>query len=270
MQQSFIMKIRSLAIITIALGLAVTSAEAQFGTQGGGGAGGMRFNGAMAKLFGENGNFSANLEMEMKGGALSDTIKMPGKMAVADGKSRFEMDATQIKGGNIPESALAQMKAMGMDKMIMISRPDKKVSYMVYPNLQSYAESPMSQKDASEKDTDFKIETSELGKETIDGHPCVKTKVTLTDDKGGKQEATLWNASDLKKFPVKLERTENNVMMTMLFKDVKLSKPDAAEFDPPAGLTKYDSPQALMQGAMMKKFGGAGAGAGAGSGKQEQ
>src|SRR5436309_13409286 len=136
---------------------------------------------------------------------------MPGKMAVAGDKSRFEMDATQIKGGSVPESALAQMKAMGMDKMIMISRPDQKLTYMVYPNLQSYAATAMSEKDASEKDTNFKTESSELGKETIDGHPCVKTKVVLTDDKGEKQEATLWNATDLKKFPVKLERTENGV-----------------------------------------------------------
>jgi hypothetical protein len=229
----------------------------------------MRFNGAMAKLFGENGTFSANVEMEMKGGAIADTVKMPGKLAVADGKSRFEMDATQIKSGNVPESALAQMKAMGMDKMIMISRPDQKLSYMVYPNLQSYATMAMSQKDAAEKDTDFKIESSELGKETIDGHPCVKAKVVLTDTKGEKQEATLWNATDLKKFPVKLERAENGVMMTMSFKDVNLSKPEAAQFEPPAGLTKYDSPHALMQGAMTKRFGGgAGAGTDPGTGKQ--
>jgi hypothetical protein len=264
----FIMKIRSLAVLTVTLGFALVSAQAQFGPQGGGG-GGMRFNGAMAKLFAENGNFSANVEMEMKGGALADTVRVPGRLAVADQKSRFEMDATQIKGGNVPESALAQMKSMGMDKMVMISRPDKKTSFLVYPNLQSYAESAMSQKDAAEKDADFKIETSELGKETIDGHPCVKTKVVLTDDKGTKQEATLWNATDLNKFPVKLERVENGVMMTMSFKDVKLSKPEAAQFEPPTGLTKYENPQALMQGAMMKKFGG-GAGAGAGTGKQEQ
>lgn len=229
----------------------------------------MRFNGAMAKLFGENGNFSANVEMEMKGGALADTVKMPGKMAVAEGKSRFEMDTTQIKGGNVPESALAQMKAMGMDKTIMISRPDQKVSFLVYPNLQAYAQMPMSAKEAGEKDTNFKMESSELGKETIDGHPCVKTKVVLTDEKGEKQEATLWNATDLKKFPVKLERTENKVMMTLSFKDVKLSKPDAAEFDPPAGMTKYENPQALMQGAMMKRLGnGAGTGTDTGNGKK--
>src|SRR5947209_4698465 len=133
------MKTRSLVILTITFGFALASAQAQLGPQGGGG-GGMRFNGAMAKLFGENGNFSANVEMEMKGGALADTIRMPGKMAVADGNSRFEMDTTQIKGGNVPESALAQMKAMGMDKTIMISRPDQKITYLVYHNLQSYAQ----------------------------------------------------------------------------------------------------------------------------------
>ena len=44
-------------------------------------------------------------------------------------------------------------------------------------------------------------------------------------------------------------------------KDVKLAKPDAKTFEPPAYSTKYDSMQALMQGAMAKRRGGAQGGA---------
>ena len=42
----------------------------------------------------------------------------------------------------------------------------------------------------------------------------------------------------------------------MLFKDVKLDRPDAAQFDPPAGFKKYDNTMALMQQEMMKRMGG--------------
>ena len=43
--------------------------------------------------------------------------------------------------------------------------------------------------------------------------------------------------------------------MTMLFKDVKLTKPDASLFEPPSGYKKYDSQMALMQDTMMKQMG---------------
>jgi len=40
------------------------------------------------------------------------------------------------------------------------------------------------------------------------GRPsCVKNKVIVTDDKGDKHESTVWNATDLKNFPVKIETT---------------------------------------------------------------
>ena len=260
------MKIRSTAILAITLGFAITSVHAQFGNQPGGSQG-LRFNGAMAKFFGDTANFSANVEMEMKGAALADTLKVPGKIAVADGKSRFDMDVTQIKGGGIAESVLAQMKSMGMDKVVMLSRPDMKANYQVYPNVQAYMEAAMPENEAAEKASNFKIETTDAGKETVDGHPCVKTKAVVTDAKGVKSEATLWKATDLKNFPVKLEKTDSGTLITMLFKDVKLAKPDAKLFEPPADSTKYDDPQALMQGAMAKRFG---RGQGAPPRKQDQ
>ena len=70
-----------------------------------------------------------------------------------------------------------------------------------------------------------------------------------------KHEATVWNATDLKKFPVKIETTEQGQAVTMLFKDVKLSKPEANLFDPPSDL-KYYSMMSLMQQEMMKRMGG--------------
>src|SRR5258706_2243163 len=250
------MKTRPPAFLTLILGFAISSAHAQFGNQPGGSQG-LRFNGAMAKFFGDNANFSANVEMDMKGGSLADSVKMPGKIAVADGKSRFEMDLTQIKSASMSESAQAQMKTMGLDKMVMISRPDKKANYMIYPNLQAHAEMAMANSEAAEKASEFKIEATELGKETVDGHPCVKVKAVVTDDKGVKSEATLWKATDLKNFPVKLEKTEDATLVTMLFKDVKFAKPEAKLFEPPADSAKYGGMQELMQGAIAKRLGGA-------------
>jgi hypothetical protein len=168
------------------------------------------------------------------------------------------MDLSDLKGAPLPPQAAAQMKQIGMDKMSTITLPDQSALYIVYPNMKAYAQMSMPNQD-SNTNSDFKVETTELGKETVDGHPCIKNKAVVTDDKGVKHEFVVWNATDLKKFPVKLQMEEQGQQVTMLFKDIKLAKPDSAQFDPPADFKKYDSLQAMMQEEIMKRMGNMGA-----------
>jgi len=219
---------------------------------------GPHFSGAMDKLFGDNQSFSATMEMQTADTA-GGTMTMPGKITFDSGKSRFEMDMTQTKSGQMPPDAAVQMKAMGMDRMVMIGRPDKKVAYMVYPGMQSYVENALSDSETTTAPGDFKLATTELGKDTVDGHPCVKNKVIVTDKDGTPHESTVWNATDLQNFPVKIQTTEQGREMTMLFKDITFSKPGASLFEPPSDYTKYDSMQAMMQTVIMKQMGGGGA-----------
>src|SRR5262249_26695304 len=149
--------------------------------------------------------FSANMETQTKGASAEDALKMTGKIAFDHGTSRFEIDMSQVSSAKIPAGAAAQMKSMGMEKMIMISRSDKKLSYLIYPGLQAYTENPLPEAEAVKPDSDYKFETTELGRETVDGHPCVKNKAVVTDPQGNKSESTIWNATDLKKFPIKIE-----------------------------------------------------------------
>jgi len=84
----------------------------------------------------------------------------------------------------------------------------------------------------------------------------VQNSVIITDGKGVTNEFTVWNATDLKKFPVKIFRVEQGTEVTMLFKSVTLAKPAASAFEVPAGYTHYDNIQTMMQTEMMKKMGG--------------
>jgi hypothetical protein len=245
------MKTVYLAILSLSLSIAPVFA--QFGRPSGPPPG-PGLSGSTAKLFGDNSTFSANLEMQTSTG--TENMTMPGRIFFDNGKSRFEMDTAELKGGKMSPQAAAQMKSIGMDKMIMISRPDKKVGYQVYPSMQAYVENALPDRESSGTSEDFKIEVTELGKETIEGHPCIKNKTIVTDKDGAKHESLVWNATDLKKFPIKIEHTEDTTKVTMLFRDVSLSKPAADLFDPPIGATKYDSMQSMMQEVMMKRFGG--------------
>ena len=62
----------------------------------------------------------------------------------------------------------------------------------------------------------------------------------------------------MKKFPVEIQTTESSGDVTMLFKNVSLTKPAASLFDPPADFKKYDNVQQMMQQEMMKRMGGGG------------
>lgn len=255
------MKIATLWLAAMLFLAATFESTAQFGTGAGGGMGGPKgpnLSGAMAKLLGENTGFTASIEMSTQLGNNPEPMVMPGKISYLDGKSRFEMDLTLAKGTPMRPEQAAQMKAMGMGEMIVISRPDKKISCLVYPGLQSHVEVPLQESEGAGDLAKFKMETTELGKETISGHPCMKNKVVVTDDQGQKHESTVWNATGLKNFPLKIESVQHGTPVTMTFKDVKLAKPDAGLFEAPANSTKYADMMQMMREGMMKKLGAGG------------
>ena len=216
---------------------------------------GPQFGGTMDKLFGDNQAFAATLEFQTTDNS-GKTIIMPGKISFDSGKSRFEVNMTDLKGGPMPPDTAAQLKSMGLDQIVMLARPDKKVAYLVYPGMQSYVANNLPDTESAATNSDYKVETTELGKETVEGHPCVKNKVIITDKDGSKHESTVWNATDMKNFPLKIQTTEQGNNVTMLFKNVSVAKPAASLFEPPSGYTKYDSIQSMMMQQMMKQMGG--------------
>ena len=246
----------STTMLLAVLCLSIGSVHGQMGRPGGMGASrnGPQITAAMAKLFGQNSAFSADVESQTQM-SKDNTVTMPGKIAFDSGKSRFEMNMSDAKGSGMSPQMAAQMKSMGMDSLVTISRPDSK-TLVIYPGLQSYIEIPGQDSGTNKSGADFKIQVTELGKETVDGHPCVKNKAVVTDDEGKTHESTVWNATDLKNFPVKIESAEQGVASTMLFKNIKLSKPEASLFETPSGYKKYDDQMQLMQAEVMKRMGG--------------
>jgi hypothetical protein len=235
-------------VVSAALLFAINPARAQPGG-GGGGQGGPHFSGALVKLFGDNAAFTASVRVEADGASIGQAMTMDSTMSLLDGMTRFDMDMSKMHGPNIPPQAVEQMKQLGLDKVVTVSVPDKKVARLIYPTIKAYAETPISESDAA-KAADFKMEVKESGSETVEGHDCVKNKVVVTGTDGVAHESTVWNAKDLNNFPVKIQMTEHGTQMTMTFKDVKLQKPDASLFNPPSDFKKYDSMMSLMMSRM--------------------
>ncbi len=146
--------------------------------------------GAIAKLFGANSNFSATMEFHYTQPSGGEII-MPGTFALLEGKSRFDMDLSSMLS-HLPPQAAAQMKQMGMAKMTTITRRDKKLSYILYPEIKAYVENAT--QNTIPAPSDYKAEATKLGEETMDGHHCIKNKVVVTGPEGYSHESTVWNA----------------------------------------------------------------------------
>ena len=161
-----------------------------------------------------------------------------------DGKTRLEIDTSQLKHQGIPPAGKRQM---GIDKEVIIQRPDLKATYLVFPRLKSYVKRQLSPDEAAVLDKGTKLEKTELGREEVDGHPCVKDKVILTTGDGQKHEVLVWLASDLKGFPVKVQLTDRGTIETTTFQEAQFIKPDAKLFEPPPGFTEYSDFMEMME-----------------------
>jgi hypothetical protein len=241
------LSVRCIVAACLTLGLAFSALAQPAGGGMGGGAG--KYQAIFAKLYGEVKAFSATADIQIKG---KNDMSMPMEFAMLDGKTRTEMDLSQMKGAGMPEGMGAQLKQMGMERMISMVDLEKKTVQLLYPGLKAYAEMPMPKEEAELAGKEPKVERTEMGKETIEGHDCKKVKVVITDSEAKKHEVLVWNASDLKEFPVKFVMTEDGNEVTLIYKKLKFEKPAASVFAIPAEYTKYESMQAMMQGAMMR------------------
>jgi len=191
-------------------------------------------NAAFVKLFGSVGAFTAKAETRVLDRSQNQLVCMPTGFASLDGKVRLEIDLAQVQSKEMTPSTLGSLKQAGMDRFVSIYRPDKKLTYLIYPGVQSYQELIQSKAETEAAEKGLKLEKSPLGKDTLDGHPCVKNKVVVKSTKGPVLEAVVWNATDLKDFPIQIEMKENDNTMRMHFTDVRFVKPDAKQFEVPA------------------------------------
>ncbi len=205
----------------------------------------------MARLFGSNTAFTAKSEVRMYDQSRKETIFAAMNYSCLEDKTRIEIDTAQTKNKDLPAGIADQLKQLGMDQVVTLIRPDRKAVYVLYPKLEACLVQPL-----PEDSGKTKMDRQAIGKETIDGHPCVKHKVTFTSEKGGKEEYTVWNAIDLKDFPVQILVKQNEDTIITRYKQIQLTKPEAKLFDLPAGFKEYSDTQSFMQGIKAKMLGG--------------
>ena len=172
--------------------------------------------------------------------------------SLLDKKIRVEIDLTRTRNKDMPAGTAATLRAMGMAQVVSIIRPDKGQVYVIYPDQRVILSMPLPKEDLEGSDKAPHVTKTELGRETVDGHPCIKNKAIVTDSAGHSVEATTWDATDLNNLPIQIETLEKDTLSTVRFKQVQFTKPSRDLFDPPSGFTQYDNPRDLQLGVMKK------------------
>jgi hypothetical protein len=190
-------------------------------------------NAAFVKLFGDVSAFSARLEAQVFDKSGQEWVKMPMDFAALDSKVRMDIDLEQTTSRDLPASMITGLKNAGMQKIVSIFRPDQKETLILYPGAKKYMTMALAKGESEAMQKGLQVEKTALGKETIDGHACVKNKVVIKNEKGSVLEATTWNASDLKDLPIQIETLEKDKRVVMRFSKVQFAKPDAGQFDVP-------------------------------------
>ena len=197
-------------------------------------------NTAFVKLFGTVGAFSAKVDTQVLDPYQRETGRLLMDFAAFEGKVRIEISLAQMQSKDLPPSKIKELKESGMERIISLFRPDKKVTYIVYPGTQSYLSMPLDKQEVDAFEKGLQLEKTALGKETLDGHECVKNKVVVKDTKGPVLQAITWNAADLKDFPLQVEMKEKGNTVRMHFTQLRFTKPEPQLFDVPTayGLMK--------------------------------
>lgn len=240
-------------LLTLLLGwtLAVSAAAAQQPALSVGSPPG--WNAAMTRLFGDIQAFSARAELRVLDRSGKESLVVPLAFALSDRKVRMDIEMTQMKGPQVQADQVNGMKQMGMDRLACVILPQKNTMQIVFPTLAAYVEMPLPDEEAAALNTKFKIDKKLLGNETVEGHPCARNRVLMTDDRGQKVEFIVWNASDLKDFPLQAQMNDSGSNVIIRYRNVQLDKPDPRQFETPASYKKHKDFLELMQAAAARQ-----------------
>jgi hypothetical protein len=204
-------------------------------------------NSAFIKLFSDSPTFNATATIQVFSNRV-ELLRMPMTFTGLDGTLRLDVDMGQIKSASIPPATMAMEKKFGIDRLSSIVRLDRRETYMLYPSMQACVKAPLTEEDAGV--TGEKLVRSAQGRETVDGHPCVRNRSVVKNQKGVTLlQATTWNATDLKNFPLKIETNENGKTSLMHFGTVSFANPDPRWFEVPAGYKEYPSSEDVVAAA---------------------
>lgn len=136
------------------------------------------------------------------------------------------------------------------ERQIMIMHRDKKVVWMLMPEDKMYMEMKIPKEGRKDDLSGYKMETTRVGTETVNGVSTTKNKIIMTAPNGDKLGGFSWVSKEgivVKLDAIAVEKN-NKQRMKMELKNLKIGKQNPAMFEIPAGYTKMDMGSMMMGG----------------------
>jgi hypothetical protein len=76
--------------------------------------------------------------------------------------------------------------------------------------------------------------------------------VVVSNDQGQMLDAITWEATDLKNFPIQIQTKDNGKVTVVRYKQIRLEKPAASQFEPPKEYAQFKDMMELMKSVMKK------------------
>ncbi len=139
-----------------------------------------------------------------------------------------------------------------MEGMIMIVRRDKKVIWQLMPEMKKYMENPIGKAEKSADDlSEYKVEQTVIGPDTVEGLKTTKYKVVMTDKKGNRNTGFMWVTKDgiMVRLDAEGEHDGKKMRMKNYLRNVKIARQDPLLFEVPAGYESMGSVMDMFKGA---------------------
>ena len=162
--------------------------------------------------------YSADSHMETVDGVVE------GKVYAAPGKERRE---TMMDG----------------NKSIIIMRNDKKKMWMLMPEQKMYTEMKFGKSGRKDDLSNYKIEKTKVGSDTIDGVKTTKSKIIMTGPNGKKFGGFLWTTKEgivMKMDAIAVDKNGKDRIKSEL-RNLKIGKQDPSLFEIPKGYSSMAS-----------------------------
>ncbi len=170
------------------------------------------------------------------------SLTLSAGSALAQSPFEFQQFSTTMvmQQGQHPQMSMKMYRSGNLMRTDMpggsyaITHTDTRTTYMVMGGHCMQMQAPPRNDPFATASEDAKVERSAAGSGTVDGHSCKIENVTVIPKNGKPTTMKVWEAQDLKGFPVKIEMQTEQGPATMLYRDVSFDKPAASVFEHPS------------------------------------
>jgi len=202
------------------------------------------FDSTLLPLCGQTNGFSARVVIEMFDRSGQPKGVLPYNWSVRDGFSRLEI--LMLESDAVPVEAREGLRTLGVETLVILPRPNQKLTCVVQPYLRAVCEVPMGPAAIANLARQQKMRPvfSAVGEERVGDYVCEKVKVV--DPSYTNEVAMVWRARKFSGFPVQIYIATPQGFQKIKFSNISLKNPAPDLFDVPTNFVKLPDGKAFI------------------------